>query len=192
MQCETLPLENAGGILCHHDYTTRLPMEFDNLPMSDGKSGSILLVGMEGMVVKFKDFTMDRLGLHWFGWLLDEKQQDARTLFANTARLIEKMQTLNCLQPDEDKVLCIVSDRCARQYKCTDTLQIYMYLADGFRIPINIMFTAPYHGRSLVKAQAGLDKSLLKRKLLLVGFDHGQQRQPNLTGRSMCSHFVCY
>ena len=101
-------------------------MDFDNLPVSVVIGGSIPLVGMEGMVVKFKDSTLDRLALHWFGWLSDEKQQDARTLFVNTSKLIEKLQTLNCLHPDEDKVLYIVSDGCAKQYKCTNTMQTYM------------------------------------------------------------------
>ena len=137
-------------------------MEFDNLPMSVGIGGSIPLVGMKGMVVKFKDSTLDRQGLHWFGWLSDEKQQDVRTSYVNTAKFIEKMRTLNCLRADEDEVLYIVSDGCAKQYKCANTLQTFMYLADRYRIPIDIMVTAPYHNKSLVDAQAGLDKSVLK------------------------------
>ena len=63
----------------------------NNQVMGNGMTGTPL-VGMEGMVVKFKDSTLDRLVLHWFGWLSDEKQQDARTSFTNTAKLIETMQ----------------------------------------------------------------------------------------------------
>ena len=80
------------------------------------------------------------------------------------------MRTLNCLQADQDHVLYVVSDGCAKQYKCANTLQTYMYLADRYRICINVMITAPYHGKSLVDALAGLDKTVLKR-MLINGFD---------------------
>ena len=163
-QRETLPLENPGSVLCHRDYTTRLPMIPNNQVMGNGMTGTPL-VGMEGMVVKFKDPTLDRLALHWFGWLSDEKQQDARTSFVNTAKLIETMQARGYLQPDEGHVLYIVSDGCAKQYKCANTLQTYNMLADRYRICIDVMITAPYHGKSLVDALAGLDKSVIKAGL---------------------------
>ena len=96
----------------------------------------------------------------------DEKQQDARTSFVNTSKLIEKMRALKCLRPNEDDVLYVVSDGCAKQYKCANTLQTYIYLADRYGISIDVMVTAPYHGKSLVDAQAGLDKSMIKQKLI--------------------------
>ena len=136
----------------------------NNQVMGNGMTGTPL-VGMEGMVVKFKDPMLDRLALHWFGWLSDEKQQDARTSFVNTAKLIETMQARGYLQPDEGHVLYVVSDGCAKQYKCANTLQTYNMLADRYRICIDVMITAPYHGKSLVDALAGLDKSVIKAGL---------------------------
>ena len=100
----------------------------------------------------------------------DERQQDARTSFVNQANLIDRMRNLNCLQADQDHVLYVVSDGCAKQYKCANTLQTYMYLADRYQICINVMIMAPYHGKSLVDALAGLDKTVLKR-MLINGFD---------------------
>ena len=77
-QCDMIALENAGSVLCHRDYTTRLPMIPNKQVMGQGMTGTPV-VGMEGMVVKIKDEINDKQQLHWYGWLSDEKQQDART-----------------------------------------------------------------------------------------------------------------
>ena len=93
------------------------------------------------------------------------------------------MRTFNCLQADQDQVLYVVSDGCAKQYKCANTLQTYMYLADRYRICINVMITAPYHGKSLVDALAGLDKNMLERYLInsfdsaIIGEDNNKISQ---------------
>jgi hypothetical protein len=168
-QKEDSALDWPGNVLIHRDYTTKLPMEFNNAPMGVGMGGTPT-VGMEGMVVKFKDNGSSRL--HWVGFVSDEKQQDARTSFRNTNRIILRMDKLDdgYLQPDMDQVLHIVSDGCTAQYKCANTLQTYIWLSHWFEIAIDVMVTAPYHGKSLVDALAGVDKSLLSQKLV-KGFD---------------------
>ena len=53
-QHENVVLENPGSVLCHHDYTTRLPIILNNQVMGQGMTGTPL-VGMEEMVVRFKE-----------------------------------------------------------------------------------------------------------------------------------------
>jgi hypothetical protein len=143
-------------------------------------------VGMEGMVVKFKD--QDGQKMHWLGFLSDEKQQDARTSFYNSTKMILRMDMGGYLQADEDQVLHVVSDGCTSQYKCATTLQTYIWLADMFQIPIDVMVTAPYHGKSLVDALAGVDKSLLSNKLI-KGFDSATR---GANGKIISQAEVCY
>jgi hypothetical protein len=168
-------------------------MEFNNLPMGVGMTGCPT-VGVEGMVVRFKgvenkpSVNDDEEGpeeekrgneeaeqqvrefLHWLGYLSDEKQQDARTSFSNSAQMLMRMCEMGHLVPNEDEVLYVNTDGCTAQYKCAVTLMTYIWLADIFCIPIDVMITAPYHGKSLVDALAGLDKNFL-RKLLIHCFD---------------------
>ena len=176
-QRETIALENPGSVLCHRDYTTRLPMIPNKQVMGQGMTGTPV-VGMEGMVVRVKDEIHDNQQMHWYGWLSDEKQQDARTSFINTCKLIDSMQTLNCLRPNQDEVLYIVSDGCAKQYKCANALQTYIWLANMYRISIDVMVTAPYHGKSLVDALAGLDKTVLKQ-FMIHGLDSATRDENN-------------
>ena len=49
-------------------------------------------------------------------------------------------------------------------------MQTYIWLADRFEISLDVMITAPYHGKSLVDALAALDKSVLKQ-FLINGLD---------------------
>ena len=96
--------------------------------MGQGMTGTPV-VGMEGMVVKIKDEINDNQQMHWYGWLSDEKQQDARTSFVNSCKLVDSMKTLNCPRPNQDEILYIVSDGCAKQYKCANAVQSNLHLA---------------------------------------------------------------
>ena len=76
------------------------------------------------------------------------------------------MKTMNCLKPNQEQVLYVVRDRCAKQYKCANTLQTYIWLADRYCLPIDVMITAPYHRKSIVDALAGLDKTVVKQFMI--------------------------
>ncbi len=182
---EDSALDSPGNVVVHRDYTTKLPMEFNNAPMGVGMGGTPT-VGMEGLVVKFKD--QDGQKMHWLGFLSDTKQQDARTSFYNSIRLMVRMDSGGYLMPDKDQVLHVVSDGCTAQYKCANTLQTYIWLANSFQLPIDVMVTAPYHGKSLVDALAGVDKSLLSRKLI-KGFDSATR---GADGKIISQAEVCY
>ena len=165
---------DKGCVLCHRDYTTRVPMQFNNATMGVGMS-SVPTVGMEALLLRMfgkprkspedEEDPLERNLLVWFGYLSDEKQQDARTSFFNSLKMIMKLKERNYLEEDMDQWLKVVSDGCTKQYKCGNVLQTYIWLSDLFRIPIDVMVTAAYHGKSLVDALAGVDKAVLRHDL---------------------------
>ena len=95
---------DPGCVLCQRDYTTRLPMEFNNATMGVGRTG-VPTVGMEGMILKMLFQAEKEPGdeedpaheekLWWFGYLSDEKQQDARTSFFNTFQMLMDITMAN-------------------------------------------------------------------------------------------------
>ena len=172
---------DPGCVLCQRDYTTRLPMQFNNATVGVGMNG-VPTVGMESMTLRMYGIPRKRSEdeeepearklLLWHGYLSDEKQQDARTSFFNSIKMVMAMIERKLLQEDNEEWLFVVSDGCTKQYKCGNMLQTYIWLSDMFRIPIDVMITAPYHGKSLVDALAGVDKSKLRQDLTdPTGFD---------------------
>ena len=156
--------DNPGNVLVHRDYTTRQSMEFNDVTQSAGMGGHPT-VGLEAMTVRFKGGEEGNL-LHWIAYLSDEQQQDSRTSFRNSQKMLRRLtNTLGLLQPDTGQTGFFVSDGCGKQYKCANSVMTLVWLSLAFEIPLDVLVTAPYHGKSLVDALAGVDKALINRLL---------------------------
>ena len=122
-------------------------------------------VGFEAMTVRFSDGEKGDL-LHWLAYLSDEQQQDSRTSFRNSQKMLRRLtQTLGLLESDTGQTGFFVSDGCGKQYKCANSVQTLIWLSLAFEIPLDILITAPYHGKSLVDALAGVDKAVINELL---------------------------
>ena len=114
-------------------------------------------IGMEGFLYIVYNRTRDKIEYHWQGYLSDEKQQDARTSFANTRKFIETMKSKGYLT--ENATLWVQSDGCSKQYKCGTTCWTYAYLASIYKLQIDYFITTAGHGKCLVDSLAGTDKA---------------------------------
>jgi hypothetical protein len=130
-------------------------MDYNGEAQSTGMGGGNANVGMEGIVHTI--LANGSIETHWHGFLGDGKQQDVRTSYSNTKRLIVKLRKLGYLTGPHS-VLYIQSDGCGKQYKCATGLAICSMLATEFNLRINWMVTCAHHGKCLVDALAGRDK----------------------------------
>ena len=101
--------------------------------------------------------------VHWHAFLGDGKQQDCRTSYVNSCKLIRKLQEKGYLQRGGNSVLYIQSDGCGKQYKCATSIKMCSMLAEHFGIAINWMVTCAHHGKCLVDALAGKEGWILSR-----------------------------
>ena len=85
-QRERCVTDNPGNVLIHRDYTTRQSMEFSDITQSASMGGNPT-VGFEAMTVRFSDGEQGDL-LHWLAYLSDEQQQDSRTSFRNSQKML--------------------------------------------------------------------------------------------------------
>jgi hypothetical protein len=162
-------LQRPGNVSVCQDYTAKLPMEFNNLPMSIGMGGGHPTVGMEGHVIKLMGDDGKEQWL-WWGMVSDCPRQDAHTTFANDVIMITELQARGKLPRDTEPVLFQTSDGCSGQYKGAPSLWFGMIKSVLFAIVIDVMITASGHGKNLVDAMAGFDKALIKT-YLQKGYD---------------------
>ena len=102
--------------------------------------------------IKFKE-------KHYYGFLSDDKRQDARTTFANLKCLVEWLHEQGKLAPG--CTLYIKSEGCGKQYRCGNTLALFSMLACAYKIKIHLLIQCPYHGKSEVDALTGRDKNYI-------------------------------
>ena len=157
-------LETPGNVVIRRDYTSRFPMEYNNLTMSVGLSG-FPTVGMEGLCAWYRYPDQERV-LDWMGCLSDEKQQDARTSYNNSLTVIPHLQTKGLLTPNTEQTCLEISDGCVKQYKGANAVQALIWRSWSSEVPHNAMITAAQHGKNLVDALAGVDKAHGAKKLI--------------------------
>ena len=159
---ETQVEKESVGLV--RDYSDRLSMEYNDSAMSTGLGGGNANLGMEGLLYKIQ--ADGKVVVHWHAFLGDGKQQDCRTSYVNSCKLIRKLQEKGYLQRGGNSVLYIQSDGCGKQYKCATSIKMCSMLAEHFGIAINWMVTCAHHGKCLVDALAGKDKYDLSNGLI--------------------------
>lgn len=149
------------------DYTDRIGVEYNGASMGSGMGGGYGNVGMEGFYSCYRKNGDGDVTWHWNGYLSDEKQQDARTSYANAIKFITYLQDECGLLPrGGTAVLYIRSDGCPCQYKSATAIMMCIWLSVHFAIEIDWMITAPNHGKNSVDALAGKDKAHLQNGYL--------------------------
>jgi len=170
-----LSVPGNGNVIIRRDYTSRFPMEYNNLPMSNGLSG-FPTVGMEGFCVWYVPEGADERVLVWMGCLSDEKQQDARTSLVNSIQIADHLEAAGVIHPDTEETIFEISDGCVKQYKSANSVFANMIRCNKLCVPINHMVTCPQHGKNLVDGLAGRDKSHCSCKLI-KGWDSATLRE---------------
>jgi hypothetical protein len=160
-----LSVPGNGNVIIRRDYTSRFPMEYNNLPMSNGLSG-FPTVGMEGFCVWYVPEGATERVLVWMGCISDEKQQDARTSLVNSMQIADHLAAQGVIHPDTEETIFEISDGCVKQYKSANAVFANMIRCNKLGVPINHMVTCPQHGKNLVDGLAGRDKSHCSCKLI--------------------------
>jgi hypothetical protein len=162
------------SICLERDYSDRMSPEYNKTPMSRGLGGGQGDFGMEGILYHCmgEDQTVQ---MHWHAFLSEEKQQDARTSYANSCKFFECIQNEKKLLPrGGNSCVYIKSDGCPKQYKCANSVKMNCLLADRFGFQVDWMVNCAHHGKCLVDALAGRDKYDL-RNGYIYGIDSAQR-----------------
>jgi hypothetical protein len=121
------------------DYTDRVKCAYDRSTQSGELGGAQKNIGMEGFLYAIYNHDKGKVEWHWMGYLSDEKQQDARTSFANTRKFVEMMQRQKYLP--EGATLWVQSDGCGKQYKCGTTVETYSLIAHSYKLQVDYFIT---------------------------------------------------
>ena len=157
--------DNPGNVMFRRDYTSRFPMEYNNLSMSVGMSG-FPLVGMEGMCTWYKLPGKEERVLEWTGVITDEKQQDSRTSLDNSLTVTPRFKDMGLLRRNTEDVCMDISDGCVKQYKCANAYQGDIWRCWETETAINSMQSCAMHGKNQSDSLAGNDKSHCGQKLV--------------------------
>ena len=154
--------EHYNDVIIIRDYTDRMQCTYNNSTQSGEMGGAAKNIGMEGYLYFFRNKDTGEIETHWFGYLSDDKQQDARTSYANVNKFIKMMREVHGLLTEPNSTLWIQSDGCNKQYKSANHIWLMIVCAQAWNINIDCFVTTPGHGKCLVDSLAGTDKAYCK------------------------------
>ena len=100
--------------------------------------------------------------MNWRSFLSDNNQQDSKTAYNNTRKLIIYLRDVHKLLPKMANggvsVLYIRSDGCAAHYRSANCCMMNQLLSFEFGIQIDWMIMCPHHGKSPCDCLGGVDK----------------------------------
>jgi hypothetical protein len=86
--------------------------------------------------------------------------------------MIDKLQSYKDLLPRGwDATLFQQSDGCAAQYRSAKSILFYIMLANKYHVNMDVMISAPGHGKGLVDALSGVDKRYMEKLMNKEGRD---------------------
>ena len=141
------------------DYTDRMKCAHDRSTQSGEMGGAQRNIGMEGFYYTLYNTEKKKVEQHWFGFLSDEQQQDARTSLRNTDKFVKRMKKRNLLPVGS--TLWMQSDGCTKQYKSGCCVATYNIIAQKYQLQVDYFVTTAGHGKCTVDSLAGTDKAYL-------------------------------
>ena len=155
--------EHHNDVIIVRDYTDRIQCCYNNSTQSGEMGGASKNIGMEGFLYTFRNRHTGEVETHWYGYLSDDKRQDARTSYVNTNKFIEMMRNEHgLLMEGTGATLWIQSDGCNKQYKSANHIFLMTVCAKSYNLNIDWFVTTAGHGKCLVDSLAGTDKAYVK------------------------------
>ena len=145
------------------DFSERQQVKPDNQAQHEyfNKEESL---GIEGITVTYKPKGETDYQTEFFSILSTEKEQDGSVVYANSRNFLQRMQEL-ADQGDEVLKYKIEiledTDGCSVQYRCANSLFLIHKLAAELDILFDCGIDAEGHGKKLIDALSGTDKTYL-------------------------------
>lgn len=147
-----------GVIMTQRDHAERYSPAPNGEIMSE-HFGNDRDMSMEGVTVNLKTSAEAEHKTVYYSHLSDEKRQDGNTVYENTRSMLYD------LKEREEAFLLTkvldVADGCAVQYRCGLVLYLISVLATSFGIVYDRLIQAAGHGKGIVDALNGVDKTYL-------------------------------
>ena len=189
--------ESKNCVEFQRDHAERYTPVAPNGQIQSEYYGQDVSISMEGSTATFKPLPDNKEGLdstchrvEFFSHLSNDKRQDGNTVYTNIRFTLNKLLQRGMIKRKTLDIVMDIVDGCGVQYRCGTVLYFLAKLAFDYDIIYDRAVQAPGHGKCIVDALNGIDKTVLSKAIQCKTAIVKSQRNQLANAQTMGLHQV--